>query len=178
MGLMFPLGFIVAAMVAMAIILSVISVILLIIAALFFIAAKKSVKGKKKKILYIVSAVFATPAAFFAEAYAGGAVSVNVCHEKPEITAFVLLWLLCLFIIGVITPRVKLVFRILYGLPWVLCAPCIIYLNVLSEISNLPDFLDDIHTYVAISLIITYGSAFLIYRSHRRNTYEISNSFQ
>jgi len=156
------------AAVVIAVIAAIVSAVSLIIAAAFLIAAKTSKKDKIKKICYAASAVFATPAAIFAEILVGCALALALDGSALFITAALLAVLLALFIVGLKMPRIRLILRILAGLPWILCTPCLAFSIIMSlELPGFDNF--GFVILIALSLIITYGSAFLIYRSHRRN---------
>jgi len=146
-----------------AAVVCVIAAILLIIAIIFFLVAKKVRAGKIKTALNIASAVFAAPAVFVVQFFAGGAV-VLALDENLPFTAVVFAIMLVLFIAGLTVRRVRFFFKLLLCVPWFALSPCIIY-SLLMPV--LPEDLYGFGTLFAISAIVTIGSAFLLYRSYR-----------
>jgi len=136
----------------------IIAAVTLAIAAAFFIAAKKS-QGRKRTAFCIASAVFASPAAFIAE----GIIMPYV--ESPIILALFTVGILALFIIG-LKRRAKFASKILMCAPWILFGAWFFYYTLMT--ANLVE--DSILTgsFVAVWVIITYGSAYLFYRSYRK----------
>jgi len=165
MGLVMVFQMLAALLVIAAIVAIIVAAITLAIAAMFFTAAKTSPKGKRKIALYIVSALFASPAAILAEGALVGP-AIMPFMEQPIILALFTAGILALFIIGLKMRRVRFALKMLICIPQIFFGAWFLHCTIVAFQMAAETFFE--WSFILTWVIVTGISAFLFIRSAKR----------